>query len=47
MCCSCDYKWLHKELVKNGNDVTFDEYELGHMGLIFAKDKTCINKLLD
>lgn len=34
-----DYNWLHEVLKKNGNNVIFKEYELGHLGLLMPKDK--------
>lgn len=42
-----DYLWLYEELQENGNEVNFQEYELGHQGLQFPKDKTSVNDVLD
>ena len=41
-----DYHWLAQELEENGNKIDFSEYDLGHMGLMFAEDKSHINYIL-
>jgi len=33
-----DYKQLNEVLVENQANVTFNEYKLGHLGLILPKD---------
>jgi len=34
-----DYNWLKDELINNGNNVEFLEYQQGHLGLVMPKDK--------
>lgn len=42
-----DYNWLYEELADNGNQVNFLEYQLGHQGLQFPKDKSAVNHIVD
>lgn len=42
---SVDYTWLCEEL-SSSNHVTFKEYNLGHMGLLFPKDKASVSETL-
>ena len=41
-----DYKAVRDMLVKNGNEVEFKEYNLGHVGLVIPKDKTSTHDIL-
>ena len=33
-----DYHWLKETLINSGNIVDFEEYDLGHLGLLFPAD---------
>jgi predicted esterase len=44
---SDDYTKVRDELVSLGNDVDFQEYELGHIGLVIPKNNELIDNLVN
>jgi len=42
-----DYTKLRDVMTENNNDVDFQEYEEGHIGLIVPKDPTLTNNMLE
>ena len=42
-----DYYWLRDELAKGQNCVYFNEYPVGHFGLLAPKDKTMFEQMLE
>ena len=42
-----DYNWLHEELIENGNDVNFFEYDIGHQGVQLPVDQSSTIKVID
>jgi len=41
-----DYYWLKDMLTQQGNKVDFQEYPLGHLGLVIPKDPRSNNQML-
>uniref|UniRef100_A0A7S3IGR4 Uncharacterized protein n=1 Tax=Strombidium inclinatum TaxID=197538 RepID=A0A7S3IGR4_9SPIT len=47
LACPEDYLWLKEELAENGNVVEFFESESGHSGLLFPKEKSATENILN
>ena len=41
-----DYNNLNEQLTKNGNDVDFREYDVGHLGILCPKDESINDDIL-
>lgn len=41
-----DYKNLKELLTKNGNDVDFKEFDVGHLGILCPKDESIVDDIL-
>jgi hypothetical protein len=42
-----DYNWLNEELIEYGNQMNFQEYECGHIGLILPKETRINDNIFD